>query len=296
MVTMRQSSGDGRGGHRKEPSADPDAMPHVAVVGGRPIPISRVEARMAEMRRGPRGRHVPPEGGFGSVGLRRWIVQELVTEDVLIQEARAAGLIASASYAHDAPVPALSRAAVARLVENVTSSVTVTGNATRDYYERNRDLYRRREARRVRHILLSDEASSRVVADRLSGGAEMGALADSESVDAGSRAQGGDLGDIHRGELSGTLEDAIFESGIGVIIGPIQTEHGWHIARVEGVTPASQVPYGEVRPAIEAELLAAERTRMFGAWLEGRRRALAVIEPGFEHPAHPAHGLPSHRH
>ncbi len=166
----------------------------------------------------------------------------------------------------------------------------------RDYYERNRDLYRRREARRVRHILLADEASARVVARRLAAGAEMGALAVSHSIDAGSRAQGGDLGDVHRGELSGPLEDAIFEAAIGAIVGPIQTEHGWHVARVEGVTPASEVPYGEARPAIEAELLAAERTRMFGAWLDGRRRALAVIEPGFEHPAHPVHGLPSHRH
>ena len=52
----------------------------------------------------------------------------------------------------------------------------------------------------------------------------------------------------------------------------------------------------QARPVIEAELLAAARIRMFEAWLEGRRTALAVIEPGFEHPAHPVHGVPTHRH
>ena len=52
----------------------------------------------------------------------------------------------------------------------------------------------------------------------------------------------------------------------------------------------------DARPAIEAELLAAERTRVFAAWLEERRAALAVIEPEFEHPPHPIHGFPSHRH
>ena len=82
----------------------------------------------------------------------------------------------------------------------------------------------------------------------------------------------------------------------GVVVGPIRTEHGWHVARVEAVTPASSVPYREARPAIEAELLAAERSRAFAAWLESAARALVGIEPGFEHPADPVHGFPSHRH
>ena len=108
--------------------------------------------------------------------------------------------------------------------------------------------------------------------------------------------RGGDLGDVHRGELSGPLEDAIFGAEIGAIIGPLRTEHGWHVARVEAVAEESSIPYAEARPAIEAELIDAARTRAFDAWLEGRRTALAVIEPGWEHPKHPIHGAPSHRH
>jgi [acyl-carrier-protein] S-malonyltransferase len=59
---------------------------------------------------------------------------------------------------------------------------------------------------------------------------------------------------------------------------------------------ASVVPFGDVRAAIEADLLVAARARVFDEWLERRRRALVVIEPGFEHPGHPVHGVPSHRH
>lgn len=255
---------------------------------------------MAEVRRGPRGRHLPPEGGSESVRIRRWIVQELVTEEVLVHEARAAGIIGSeAGTDHDqrrATSPALSASAVTSLVERVTASVTVARRDVRAYYERNRDLYRRREARRVRHILLPDEASAQWVARRLAAGDEMGALAKALSTDAGSRTQGGDLGDVHRGEFTGPFEDAIFSAEIGAVVGPIRTEHGWHVARVEAVAWASCVPYAEARPAIEAELLATERVRVFAAWLERRRTALAVIEPEFEHPGHPIHGFPSHRH
>jgi [acyl-carrier-protein] S-malonyltransferase len=65
---------------------------------------------------------------------------------------------------------------------------------------------------------------------------------------------------------------------------------------VDDMTAASVVPYAEARSAIEAELLTAARSRAFDAWLEGRRKALAVIEPEFAHPGDPVHGIPSHRH
>ena len=272
----------------------------VATVAGRPISIERLDERVAEVRRGPRGRHLPPGDGPESTRLHRWIVQELVTEEVLAHEARAAGITGTGEgpdgQAHVPGPSSLSASVVARLVEQVTAAVTVPGDETRAYYERNLDRYRRPESRRVRHILLGDEASARRVAARLAAGDEMAALALAGSIDRGSRRQGGDLGEIHRGEFAGPFEDAIFGAEVGAVVGPIQTEHGWHVAQVEAVTGPSTLPYAEVRPAIEAELLAAARTAAFAAWLDVRRTTLAVIEPEFEHPAHPVHGAPSHRH
>ena len=271
---------------REGQPARPGALdpPRVALVAGRPITVADLEQRIAEVRHGPRGRHLPPEGGSESVRVGRWIVQELVTEEVLAHELRVAGMSGT------------SQSAIANLVERVTGSATVPPRDVRSYYVRNPDRYRRREARRVRHILLPDEASAHEVVRRLAAGDDMAGLATAVSIDAGSRTAGGDLGDVHRGELTGPLEDAIFAAGIGAALGPIRSEHGWHVARVEGAAAESVVPFAEARPAIEAELLDAERTRMFAAWLEGRRSELAVIEPAFEHPAHPIHGFPSHRH
>jgi hypothetical protein len=66
--------------------------------------------------------------------------------------------------------------------------------------------------------------------------------------------------------------------------------------RVEGSRPETAVPFDDARADIEAELLAAARIAAFGAWLDARSSELAVIEPGYEHPAHPIHGLQTHRH
>jgi hypothetical protein len=272
----------------------------VASVAGHPIDVASLEARVAELRHGPRGRHLPPEGAFETTRVHRWVVQELVTEAVLAHEARAAGMIASETGSgnrrRSAPGTGLSPSVLASLVERVTATVVVSPREVRAYYERNRDLYHRRESRRVRHILLASEASARRVARRLVAGDDMGTLAEALSTDAGTRARGGDLGDVHRGELTGRFEDALFGAEIGAIIGPIRTEHGWHVARVEAAASDVYRPFAEVRPAIRAELLAAARTQVFAAWLERRVSALAVIEPEFEHPAHPIHGVPSHRH
>ena len=73
-----------------------DDPPVVAMVGGRPITIARLDRRMADVRRGPRGRHLPPDGGQDR-GVRRWVVQELVTEAILVHEAEAAGIIAASA-------------------------------------------------------------------------------------------------------------------------------------------------------------------------------------------------------
>jgi [acyl-carrier-protein] S-malonyltransferase len=192
------------------------------------------------------------------------LVQELVTEAVLEHEVRAAGL------------GGVSPGTLVALVERVTAGVTVAAADLRAYYDRNSDLYARPEVRLVRHA---------VVAER--GAAE--AIARHDGTD-------GEELEVRRGELAGELEEALFAAGAGDVVGPIRTEHGWHVARVVAITPAFLTPFDDVRATIGEELLAVARARAFGEWLETRRNALAVIEPAYAHPGDPVHGLPSHRH
>jgi [acyl-carrier-protein] S-malonyltransferase len=103
--------------------------PHVATiatVAGQPISVSVLEERIALLRRGPRGRHLPPPGSPGYGDACRWVVRELVTEAVLEHEARARGLTEPS-----------------QLVLAVTEGVAVSRDEVRSYYDRNPDLYRR---------------------------------------------------------------------------------------------------------------------------------------------------------
>jgi [acyl-carrier-protein] S-malonyltransferase len=239
----------------------------VATVAGVPIPVSRLDDRMAAMHRGPRGRHLPPESGPESLRSRRWVVQELVTEAVLAHEARALEVSSGPTEPSDREVQALA--------DRVTQTVAVAESELHAYYQRNADLFRRPEVRRIRQVVAPDASGARRAAARIAEGDQL---------------------DLRRGEFAGGLEEAVFAAAVGELVGPIQSEHGWHVALVEAVEPEAMVPFAEARKAIETELLAAARIRAFGEWLEERRQALVVIDPAYEHPAHPIHGLPSHRH
>jgi hypothetical protein len=237
----------------------------VAVVAGRSIDVAALGQRMAEVRRGPRGRHMPPESaGPESTRAGRWLVQELVTEAVLEHEVRAAGL------------GRMSPATLVALVERVTAGVTVAAEDPRAYYDRNPDLYAHPEVRLVRHAVVAEQGAAEAIAQR--------GVTDGEELE------------VRRGELAGEFEEALFAARAGDLVGPIRTEHGWHVARVVAITPALLTPFDDVRAAIAEELLAAAHARAFGEWLETRRNALAVIEPAYAHPGDPVHGLPNHRH
>jgi [acyl-carrier-protein] S-malonyltransferase len=286
-------------------------LTHVASVAGRRIERSRLEERVRRFREGPGGRHLAPDAHTGELlALRRWLLQDLVTEAVLAHEARAAGLAgddgaedggAADTAAGDpagtaagdradtaAATMTVDAATVRAMFEAVTADVRVAEGEMRAYYERNLDRYRTAEARRVTHWILGGKTAARRVRDEIETGVASGTVDVSYA--------GGSPMELHRGEFAGPLEDAIFAAEAGDVVGPIRTEHGWHVARVEAISGEVTAAYHAVHAEIEAELLAAARGRFFAEWLEGKRRELATVEPGWEHPADPVHGVIPHRH
>lgn len=97
--------------------------------------------------------------------------------------------------------------------------------------------------------------------------------------------------DLRRGELVGPFEDAVFAAAVGELV-----RGGGQEARIVGIHPPGVVPFEEAQSAIERELVMAARAGAFDAWLEERRRDLVAVDPEWEHPGHPIHGQPGHRH
>jgi [acyl-carrier-protein] S-malonyltransferase len=224
------------------------------------------------------------------VRLRRWIVQELVTRMVLLHEAENAGLLppsgAGLDEALEGGLPIIPDEVVARLFDAATGHVIVTEAELRAFHSRNADRYRTPEARHIRYALSPSGQARQALFEALGTGAPAPASGVSRC---------GDMW-LRRGELVGPLEDAVFAAAPGDVVGPFELEQGWAAARLLAIAPASGGTFEEARSSIETELLAVARARAFDDWVAMRRAQLSVVEPDWEHPGHPVHGLPQHRH
>lgn len=153
-----------------------------------------------------------------------------------------------------------------------------------EYYQSHLAEFQEAESVHARHILVRPEGEGeeawRKAQDRAEAvlrkaqapGADFAALARELSEDPGSKDSGGDLGWFERGRMVKEFEDAVFAMQVGEIKGPVRSQFGFHIIRLEGKRPARQKPLAEVRDLIRFKL--AEGL----ADAEASRRATALRE------------------
>ena len=90
---------------------------------------------------------------------------------------------------------------------------------------------------KARHILVKDEQQAKDLITALDEGKDFAELAKENSLDP-SKAQGGDLGWIGRGQVVESFGDAMAQQEKGKHSGsPVQTQFGWHIILVEDSRP-----------------------------------------------------------
>lgn len=108
-----------------------------------------------------------------------------------------------------------------------------------------------------KHILVATEQEALDVLDRLDAGEDFGALATELSLDTGSGAAGGDLGCYVEGTLVPEFEAAGYAAEDGEIVGPVQSQFGFHVIEVLSAGPATAEEHPNADPAdIEAAVAA----------------------------------------
>lgn len=111
---------------------------------------------------------------------------------------------------------------------------------------------------KVRHILISfgvDKDSALALAkslkQRAQSGEDFAELAKEYSEDPGSASRGGEYDFFPRGQMVKPFEDAAFGANEGEIVGPVETQYGYHVIKVTGkrVDESSEIKYSEIRLA-----------------------------------------------
>jgi len=142
------------------------------------------------------------------------------------------------------------------------STIEVTEPALKEYYEQVKERFTTQEERHGRHILIQvgdglDDAAAQKKAEELTAKAKAGAdfaqLAKENSKDAGSAQQGGDLGMATRDVFVGPFGDALFSMTAGEIRGPVKSEFGYHVIKLEQIQPGHVKTFEEAHAELEAD-------------------------------------------
>jgi peptidyl-prolyl cis-trans isomerase D len=143
------------------------------------------------------------------------------------------------------------------------AAVEVDEATLREAYEARLDEFVEPERRAMRHILLTvpaDGAAEAVKARaaelkaQIDAGADFAALAQAESEDPGSAAQGGDLGMVARGIMDPAFEQAAFDLDVGAVSEPVRSRFGYHLIEVTAVEGGAAKPFDDVREELAREL------------------------------------------
>ena len=143
----------------------------------------------------------------------------------------------------------------------IASEIEISDELLQEYYLDSQNRYLQDEQRQARHILIlfnDDEDAAEATAIDLLARARAGesfeALAEEFSMDGGTAANGGDLGALTRSQLPGDLGGAIFAMSEGQIDGPVKTDFGFHVVRLDRILEQGPLPLDQVRGELLTEL------------------------------------------
>lgn len=145
--------------------------------------------------------------------------------------------------------------------QQLAADMNISDDVLQEYYEDNSGRFRQDERRQASHILIpfgDDEAAAeeeaRALTARIEAGEPFADLARQYSKDGGTANQGGSLGTVMQSQMPGALGDAIFSMDKSELRGPVRTEFGFHVVRLDDIVTGGPLPLDEVRAELLQEL------------------------------------------
>ena len=217
---------------------------NLAVVNGKPVPSSRVEALKQQVERS--GRPVTPE-------ILSQIKEELIAREIFMQEARKRGLDASEDYKAQLEL-ARQSLLIRELFANFQKKNPVTDAEIKAEYDKFVAANGGKEYR-ARHILVEKEDEAKALIAELKKGGKFEDLAKKASKDPGSGANGGDLDWANAASYVPEFSNAMVKLDKGQMTdAPVKSQFGFHIIRVDDVREAQLPKLDEVKPQITQQL------------------------------------------
>ncbi len=226
----------------------------LATVAGEPITEREVDEMIRAM--GQRG------AAYNSKEGRDAVLEELIGRRLLLLDAKRNLLERDEEF----------KAELAKVKDSLLSSYAadlvmrgakVSDEEIEEYYNAHRGEFVSRERINVSHILVDDEELCRRIMEDIERGDISFEDAARRYSSCPSKNNGGALGDATRGQFVPEFEDAVFGTEVGHTVGPVKTQFGYHIIRLNSKTPAGEMTLGEVKDALREKLLREKQQKAY---------------------------------
>jgi peptidyl-prolyl cis-trans isomerase C len=295
----------------------PEKLPAVvARVNGKAVKRQELiqGAEVMQMQLAQHGQRVVPSSAF-----YRRVLDDLIAFTLIQQDAKAQGVTASPTEVqqqidarkHSFPSEGAYREALAKagmteavlreeadnqivvqkfLETQVASKVTVSDQAARQFYDKNKSSMTAPERVHLRHIVVqvaqnaspADKAKAKQKADeiykKVQGGEDFAKAATQYSDDPASKGRGGDIGWIVKGQTLPQFEAAAFAlKKPNDLAPPVETRSGYSVLQLVERQAAGEIPFDQVKPRLVALLKQQQVQKILQARAE-ELRAKAKVE------------------
>ena len=193
------------------------------------------------------------QGQADTPALRQQLKQELINREVIMQAALKDGLDRLPQVALQLEM-VRQGVLVAVYIRDYLNKHKPDEAALKTAYEQVKAQQGDKEYR-ARHVLVKTEAEAKDIINDLHNGGSFEQIAREKSLDASSKANGGELKWATRGGYVKPFFDALAQLGKGQITDvPVQTQFGWHVIQMQDERPFTMPSYEDTKTRL-AQLL-----------------------------------------
>ena len=160
-------------------------------------------------------------------------------------------------------------------IQKAVAGTRVTDDEVKSFYEEHKDDLVSRESIDVSHILVEDEDRCADIKRQIEEGAVTFEDAASKYSTCPSRESGGSLGEAVRGQFVPEFEEAAFGAEPGNVVGPVKTQFGYHLIRVNSKTPAANMKFEDVKDQLRISIARDKQQKAY----QSKIRQLMIMYP-----------------
>jgi peptidyl-prolyl cis-trans isomerase C len=222
-------------------AAAPWAMAqNVAIVNGKAVPLSRVEALAQQVAAA--GRPVDDQ-------VREQLREEVILREIFMQEAQKRGIGATDDFKTQMEL-ARQTIMIRTLFADYQKKNPITDAAIQAEYDKFVAANGGKEYR-ARHVLVETEDEAKAIIKAIQGGAKFEDIAKKQSKDPGSGANGGDLDWAAAASYVTEFSEAMVKLEKGQMTSaPVKSQFGWHVIRVDDVRQAQLPKLEDIKPQV----------------------------------------------